>query len=109
MVVILVLKCVCVEVLLACRFYFFGGSNTDMRLGLAFKFFIAWCRRNNKSTSLAEFDLTRTFKCSSLRGRIGGDMAKAICTSWLGWWLGSGVGAHSCKAASFSKWRWQSV
>ena len=52
--------------LLACRLLWWPGENIDGRLNSAYASFAAWCRGHRATTSLVEFDLKKTFKCTSL-------------------------------------------
>ena len=52
------------EVLLACRFKVWGGSNIEERLQLAHASFNAWRIANKVNTSLTKFEL-KTFKMTS--------------------------------------------
>ncbi len=52
------------EVLLACRFKIWGGSNIDERLERAYASFNAWRIANKETTSLSKFEL-KTFKMTS--------------------------------------------
>ena len=52
------------EVLLACRFKVWGGSNIEERLRRAFASFNAWRIANKVNTSLTKFEL-KTFKMTS--------------------------------------------
>ena len=52
------------EVLLACRFKIWGGSNIDGRLERAHASFNAWRIANKENTSLSKFEL-KTFKMTS--------------------------------------------
>lgn len=54
----------CLQVLLACRLYWWPGHNIDERLSNAFSDFDTWRRSRRLSISITKFEL-KTFKCTS--------------------------------------------
>ena len=68
-----------IQVLLACRFHLWDGTNISDRLEAAFADFDTWRRRMRISSSITQFDLKKSFKCQSLLGSMHGRTHRKTC------------------------------